>query len=165
MFEAKRKGVQVAEQCRTIVTHSAAETQAEGRLLGSTLRGGEVVLLTGELGAGKSVFAHGVGEALGVSRWRGSPTFALVHEYPSAPNLAHVDLYRLTEEDVPDLGLEEYSGGSWVLLVEWADRAGEFVRELALGRLVRVHLEHEGADRRALTMVHESPVGAGHGAC
>src|SRR5438270_12776907 len=109
MFEGNRKGVQVAGTRRTIQTHSAEETLEIGREIGKGLSGGEIILLTGELGAGKSVLARGVALALGIERWRGSPTFALVHEYDSLPAFVHVDLYRLAQGEVEELGLEEYA--------------------------------------------------------
>jgi tRNA threonylcarbamoyladenosine biosynthesis protein TsaE len=165
MFEANRKGAQVAEFRRTIETHSAAETLELGRQLGEGLSGGEVILLTGELGAGKSVFARGVAQALGIDRWRGSPTFALVHEYASTPALIHVDLYRLAEGDAYDLGLEEYAVPESILLVEWANRDFGYVRALPHAQSVDVHLAHCPGDTRALTITGDAMPAAGRGVC
>ena len=93
-----------------------------GRALGATLAPGMTFLLSGGLGAGKTVLVRGVGEALGFTRVR-SPSFTLVNEYStSAFLLVHVDLYRLEPEAVDELGLEDYLDGRRVLFVEWPER-------------------------------------------
>ncbi|MDR1377338.1 MAG: tRNA (adenosine(37)-N6)-threonylcarbamoyltransferase complex ATPase subunit type 1 TsaE [Synergistaceae bacterium] len=95
-----------------------------GRTLGTFLVPGIVVLLSGELGMGKTLLARGIGESLGTTRVR-SPSFTLVNEYPTDKcALIHADLYRLEPEDVEDLGLEDYLEGPepCVLLVEWPER-------------------------------------------
>lgn len=132
------------------VTRSPEETRRMGRELGRSLRGGELILLTGSIGAGKSVFARGVADALGAEEWRGSPSFALVHEYPTRPRLIHADLYRLTAPEAADLGLEQYSSDDSVLLVEWADRAAEYLRASMAADLVRVNLQILGPTERLL---------------
>lgn len=156
MFEGNRKGVQVTGVRRTIQTHSAEETLEVGREIGERLSGGEIILLTGELGAGKSVLARGVAVALGIDHWRGSPTFALVHEYGSLPALIHVDLYRLAQDEVEELGLEEYAAPSTVLLVEWADRAAEFLARLPCTQCIHVELAHGPGDRRELSVITDA---------
>jgi tRNA threonylcarbamoyladenosine biosynthesis protein TsaE len=127
-----------------ILSRSADETRQTGRRLGEAFRGGEVILLTGSLGAGKSVLAHGITEALGVREWRGSPTFTLVNEYATAPALYHVDLYRLSEAEVEDLGLEEYARSDSVMVVEWADRAPQLLASLAEGEPIWVDISFVG---------------------
>lgn len=134
-------------------------------MIGEGLSGGEIILLTGDLGAGKSVFARGVTQALGIDRWRGSPTFALVHEYHSEPVLIHVDLYRLGPEEVEELGLEEYAVPSTVLLVEWADRADGYLRALPHGRCIQVDLEHGRGDSRTLVVSSDTLARSGRDAC
>ena len=107
---------------RDFVSHNEEETRALGRKLGGVLTGGICVLLYGDLGAGKTVFVRGVGEALGVQGVR-SPSFTLINEYPSESGLlvVHADLYRL--DDAGTLGLEEYTGDEGcVLFVEWPER-------------------------------------------
>lgn len=165
MFEGNRKGVQVAGSAHTIQTHSAEETLQLGRELGERLSGSEIILLTGELGAGKSVLAHGVAHALGVRHWRGSPTFALVHEYDSVPALVHVDLYRLASEEVEELGLEEYAVPSTVLLVEWADRAVDYLHGLPHTRCISVDLAYGPSDTRTLTATTDIVRQSGRGTC
>jgi len=84
------------------------------------------VILTGELGAGKTTLVQGVARGLGVTEQVASPTFTLVREYRGRLEVAHVDVYRLEKiQDVMDLGLEELGGGEAVLLVEWGDAVEE----------------------------------------
>lgn len=106
----------------TRVTRSEAETEAAGADLARSLAAGDVVLLSGPLGAGKTAFVRGVARGLdcdlaGVS----SPTFTLVQEYGGPVPLQHVDLYRLNPAEVDDLALEDLSEGA-VMAVEWAER-------------------------------------------
>ncbi|MFQ5894979.1 MAG: tRNA (adenosine(37)-N6)-threonylcarbamoyltransferase complex ATPase subunit type 1 TsaE [Nitrospinota bacterium] len=129
-------------------TKSARETEELGAALADEVREGGVVLLTGELGSGKTCFIRGLVRALegGEGVRVRSPSFTLVHFYPTTPPAAHVDLYRIgAEEDLETLGLEElFSAPGRVVLVEWADRLGAWRPEGAL----EVQLEHRGADRR-----------------
>ena len=101
--------------------------------------------LTGELGAGKTLFTKGVGKSLGISQdCITSPTFTLIHEYPGRIPLIHVDLYRLESQvDVESLGLSEYFDSDYVVVIEWADRLG---RALPTDRLDLhfVHGDEEG---------------------
>ena len=106
------------------VTASEEETQAVARELSATLRAGDVVLLSGNLGAGKTTFVRGLAEGLGIDpREVSSPTFTIVHEYRgSGLTLYHADLYRLERAATDDLGLEEIGVKDGVLAIEWPDR-------------------------------------------
>jgi tRNA threonylcarbamoyladenosine biosynthesis protein TsaE len=107
-----------------IVSHSATQTQRLGARLGALCTGGEIILLGGDLGAGKTVFAKGIAEGLGVSERVTSPTFAIIREYLGRLPLAHVDLYRLDgSEAAVNTGLEDYLRADGVTVVEWASRA------------------------------------------
>ncbi len=111
--------------CR--ISRSSEETEAFGAELARMLRPGEVVLIHGDLGVGKSVLVRGVVRALpgGEGRAVRSPTFVYIHQYPTVPPVHHVDLYRLPINfDPADLGLEEITGGEGVTLIEWAQRLG-----------------------------------------
>ena len=88
-----------------------------GRQLAQSLRPGDVVALTGDLGAGKTCLVKGIAAGLGVTQEVTSPTFTLIHEYPP---LAHVDLYRL--DSAYGIGLEDYLGGQWITVIEWAEK-------------------------------------------
>ena len=106
-----------------IASRSEAATRCLGRVLGMALLPGVTVLLSGDLGAGKTAFVKGVGDALGVAGVR-SPSFTLINEYRTGRFLlTHADLYRLDPEGVDELGLEEYAGAEdAVLMVEWPER-------------------------------------------
>ena len=103
-------------------TASAAETEALGEELANRLRPGDLLLLAGELGAGKTTFVRGLARGLGSSAPVQSPTFQLVRVYPGRIQLAHLDLYRLeTGSELGDLGLEDLLEAG-VVAVEWGDR-------------------------------------------
>ena len=143
-----------------IVSRSEAATRRLGQVLGRALLPGVTVLLSGDLGAGKTAFVKGVGDALGVDGVR-SPSFTLINEYRTERFLlAHADLYRLDPEGVDELGLEEYAGaGDAVLMVEWPERwrfpPGTEVLNVALGvrgeeeRVFEVRSVGERADEAA----------------
>jgi tRNA threonylcarbamoyladenosine biosynthesis protein TsaE len=110
---------------------TAEDTRAVGEALAPLLRLHDVVVLTGDLGAGKTTFVQGVARGLGATEHVASPTFTLVREYVSGRlPVAHVDVYRLERvQDVVDLALEELEGGACVLLVEWGDAIEELLPE------------------------------------
>jgi len=109
-----------------LITHSVAETQAAAAALAPLLRPGDVVVLDGDLGAGKTTFTQGLARALGVEGPVTSPTFTLVHTYPTRAgfDLLHVDVYRLeSESEIIDLALPELIDDNAVAIVEWGNRA------------------------------------------
>jgi tRNA threonylcarbamoyladenosine biosynthesis protein TsaE len=122
-----------------ITTSSPEETREVARSLASLLEPGDVVLLAGQLGVGKTEFAKGIAEGLDVEERVVSPTFTLAREYRGRLRLLHVDLYRLDrEQEVLDLGLEDlaespFSGDAAVTVIEWGD--------VAAGLLPADHLE------------------------
>jgi tRNA threonylcarbamoyladenosine biosynthesis protein TsaE len=111
------------KDAQTLLTSSEEETTAAGERFASRLRPGDVVLLHGDLGAGKTAFVRGLATGLGAPPADvSSPTFTLVQEYRGRLTLYHVDLYRLQPVEVGDLGLDELSEGNAVVAVEWAER-------------------------------------------
>ncbi len=110
-------------------SHSREETMQCGRVFASTLRGGDVVALSGELGAGKTHFIAGVCEGLGVKAHVASPTFTIINEYPAAvATVVHVDLYRISSRgELFELGIEEYFNERCICLIEWAERMRDFL--------------------------------------
>jgi tRNA threonylcarbamoyladenosine biosynthesis protein TsaE len=130
------------------VTRSEGETEELAAELGKRLRGGEVLLLVGELGTGKTVFVRGLARGAGVDPAQvSSPTFVLLTSYPGRLTLHHADLYRLRGDgDELELGLEDLPGQRGVLAVEWADR----LSVLPWRRPLRVSLEHLGEDARRI---------------
>jgi tRNA threonylcarbamoyladenosine biosynthesis protein TsaE len=104
------------------VTSSPEETELLGERLGVVLRAGDVVALTGDLGAGKTTFVHGAARGLGYEGPVTSPTFTLVKEYQGRVPIYHLDIYRLERvQDVLDLGFEELVDRGAVVFVEWGD--------------------------------------------
>ena len=104
------------------ISSSEEETVALGRVFGANLRAGDVVLLHGPLGAGKTAFVRGMAEGLGCDlEGVSSPTFTIAQEYGGPTRLQHVDLYRLTPAEVDDLALDDMAEGA-VMAVEWPDR-------------------------------------------
>jgi len=125
---------------------SAAETQALAAELAATLSPGDVVLVAGDLGAGKTTFVRGAARALGVVDAVTSPTFTLAQRYAGAVPVAHLDLYRLADLDDEDrASIEAELAPDAIAFVEWPD-VGAPAWE---GRVTaRVTLEHAGGDRR-----------------
>ena len=115
---------------RTIESHAPAETTGLGERFGRAIRPGDVLLMRGDLGAGKTQFARGVAAGLGIPGPIPSPTFTLVNEYDGrnaageAVPLAHIDLYRLgAGGDLDSVGLDDCFGGQWAVVIEWPERA------------------------------------------
>lgn len=134
------------------LTRNPAETEAIAEALGKTLRGGEVVLLSGELGAGKTAFVRGLARGLGADPGEvASPTFVLMTSYPGPLTLHHVDLYRLAGMGDRELGLEELPGPRGVLAIEWPER----LSFRPWSRVIEVHLEHAGDDLRRVAVTRE----------
>ena len=115
----------------TVESHSAAETRALGEKLAGWLHPGDVVLLQGELGAGKSELTRGIASGLGVKETVTSPSFTILNVYESGRcPLYHFDWYRLESADeLFELGLDEYLGGDGIAVVEWAERCPEAIPE------------------------------------
>jgi tRNA threonylcarbamoyladenosine biosynthesis protein TsaE len=131
------------------ISHSAEETQRLGIQLGKLAEAGDVMLLVGELGAGKTCLAQGIAWGLGIDDYALSPSFVLIREYQGRLLLYHIDFYRLDSlEEVSDLGLDDYLYVEGVCVVEWADKALPLLPEEHL--LVR--LEHLGENERRLCL-------------
>ena len=135
----------------SITTSSEEETSSAGERLAVSLAPGDVVLLYGDLGAGKTAFVRGIARGLGVNPEDvSSPTFTIVQEYagPRA-TLYHVDLYRLEPKEVDDLGLDELVSGDGIVVVEWAERWR--------GRpdgVYEVRLDHTGDETRRIEIAN-----------
>jgi tRNA threonylcarbamoyladenosine biosynthesis protein TsaE len=132
------------------LSSSEEDTLSIARALGSILKPGDVVALTGELGAGKTLFCKGVGEALGIFPGRiVSPSFTMVTEYRGLFPLCHVDVYRLSsEEEARDIGLDEILSEERVFLVEWAEK----ISSLLPNNCIRVTFSISGEDRRRISV-------------
>jgi tRNA threonylcarbamoyladenosine biosynthesis protein TsaE len=138
---------------REVVTHSAEETIALGRTLADLLRPPKIVLLRGDLGAGKTTLVKGIAEAFAAAEEEDvtSPTFTLVHEYrgPRA-TLYHIDLYRIdTERELDTLGLDDMMEAGSVLLIEWGEKFPRFSK----GRDVEIAIERVSEEERKLRII------------
>lgn len=122
-----------------MITHSAEETRALGRRLAGCLHRGDVVLLQGELGAGKSELARGIARGLGVSGPVPSPSFTILNAYDEGRiPLYHFDWYRLSgAQEIYDMGMDEQLAGDGVALIEWSERAMECIPRRALEITIR----------------------------
>lgn len=135
-----------------VITHSAEETVAWGRALAERLEAPVLVLLSGELGTGKTTLTKGIVAGLEASSEDEvtSPTFTLVHEYGSAHQVFHADLYRVESiHDFETLGLEDVFARPAIVILEWSEK---FPLKTSWPQ-VRVQLEHLGGDTRRITLL------------
>lgn len=136
---------------RELVTHSTEETIERGREIGASVKPRTLILLEGELGAGKTTLTKGIVSGLGAAREEEvtSPTFTLVHRYEGRTRVYHVDLYRVGDfHDLETLGLEDVFSEDAVIIVEWSDR-------LTLRTdwpILRIGLEHVAEDMRRIRL-------------
>jgi tRNA threonylcarbamoyladenosine biosynthesis protein TsaE len=136
---------------RGVETHSPEETIEFGRRLATEIRSGDVVALSGELGAGKTCLVKGIALGLGILQDVTSPTFTIIHEYRGALfPLYHIDLYRLdSSQEVIAVGIEEYLRGDGLTVIEWAEKIGALLPEHT--KWVRMEVIGENARRIVLT--------------
>jgi tRNA threonylcarbamoyladenosine biosynthesis protein TsaE len=131
-------------------SHSADETTELGRMLAAELRPGSIVLLRGELGAGKTTLVKGIAESFRAAEADlvTSPTFTLIHEYRGPQvTLYHIDLYRVdTQRELDTLALDDLMDANSILLIEWGEKFERFAKE----RDVEIAIEHAGGDERLI---------------
>lgn len=132
----------------TYTTASAEETRALGERIGRRLKGGEIILLSGDLGAGKTVLTKGIAAGLEAHDPVVSPSFTLVNIYKARLDIVHVDLYRLDSQEVWGLGLEDYMDQGHIVVVEWGDVAREFFK----GACMQVKIEYLDETSRRITV-------------
>jgi tRNA threonylcarbamoyladenosine biosynthesis protein TsaE len=141
---------------KTFQTHSAEETVELGRKLAAELKPGNVVLLRGDLGAGKTTLVKGIAEGFSAAKADRvtSPTFTLIHEYRGPKvSLYHIDLYRIdTQRELDTLALDDLMDAGSILLIEWGDKFERFARE----RDVEIAIENEGEDQRTVVVTFRS---------
>ncbi len=139
----------------TLTTHSPEETESLGRSLGAALGGGEVILLRGGLGAGKTCFASGVAAGLGIEEPAVSPTYIIQRSYAGAKGITlhHMDFYRLnSSRDADALGLEESADENSVTLVEWPERCPGVFTDYSLEIEFMTPNVNDAPDTRTLEM-------------
>jgi tRNA threonylcarbamoyladenosine biosynthesis protein TsaE len=137
------------------VTGSPAETEALAARVASRLRAGDIVSVSGELGAGKTTFVRGAARALGVVGPVSSPTFTIGHRYEAATPVSHLDLYRIAGLDPEEWGdLEPYFDGT-ITFVEWPEHGGDWLPEAR----VAVTLSHVDESHRRIRISNEDDLG------
>jgi tRNA threonylcarbamoyladenosine biosynthesis protein TsaE len=134
-------------------SQSAKETRLLGEKIGQKAKGGEIILLNGDLGVGKTVFSKGLGAGLGIEEPISSPTFTVLQIYESGRlPLYHFDVYRIADvEEMDEIGYEDYFYGRGVCLIEWA----ELISEILPSEVIRVTIEKDlqkGMDYRKITV-------------
>lgn len=135
----------------SLTSSSPLDTERLGKRLGALLEPGAMLALRGELGGGKTCFTRGVveGAAPASANMVASPTFAIMNEYPGLPPVYHFDFYRLTSEDeIAELGFEDYFHGNGICIVEWPERLGQLLPADHLS----VTFENAAADQRTITL-------------
>jgi len=140
---------------KSFETHSAGETTQLGRELARKLKPGTIVLLRGNLGAGKTTLVKGIAEGFQAAKADDvtSPTFTLIHEY-RGPEVAlfHIDLYRIdTQRELDTLALDDLMDDSSILLIEWGEKFDRFIRE----KSAEISIEHLGDDRRKIMFLEQ----------
>jgi len=142
---------------KTFHTHSADETTELGRQFAAELKPGSIVLLRGDLGAGKTTMVKGIAEGFQAAKADDvtSPTFTLIHEYRGPEvTLFHIDLYRIdTQRELDTLALDDLMTPQSILLIEWGEKFERFDKE----RDVEIAIEHQGADDRVISIKTKNP--------
>jgi tRNA threonylcarbamoyladenosine biosynthesis protein TsaE len=141
----------IHKNVQEIISPSVSATFELGRKIGNILQAGDLVAFTGDLGAGKTCCIQGIAAGLGVHNRKAvtSPTYTLIHEYQGNVPLYHFDVYRLArEDDLYDLGYEEYFYGNGVTVIEWADRIISFLPDKHLA----VHLQIQPNQTRCIRL-------------
>lgn len=129
------------------VSHSVAQSQKAGANLAHLLQPGDIVLLEGDLGAGKTTLTKGIAQGLGVKGYVNSPTFTLVNEYNGRLPVYHLDCYRLESgREALDFGIEEYLYGDGVTIIEWPER----ISEILPPDFMRIRLSYLSESKRGL---------------
>ena len=139
---------------KTYISHSPAETFSLGQELGQSLRGGEILALYGDLGAGKTALVQGIAAGLGIKATVNSPTFTIMKLYPvkkgQIKRLCHIDAYRLSQgKELLEIGASDYLGAAdTVSAVEWAERVGSILTN----NLFNIRIKNIGEDSREITL-------------
>jgi tRNA threonylcarbamoyladenosine biosynthesis protein TsaE len=137
-----------------IITRTPEETRELGRQVGALAQPGDVYLLSGNLGAGKTCFTQGIARGLGIEEYVMSPSFVILREHHGRLPLYHVDLYRLESVDeAVDLGMDDYLYGKGVCVIEWAERA----RSVLPTEHLVVQIDYAGDEERCFRIEANGP--------
>lgn len=139
-------------ECREYHSYSAEDTFSFGVQIGESCQPGDIILLNGDLGVGKTVFSKGIGKGLGITEPISSPTFTILQIYEEGRiPLYHFDVYRIAEiEEMEEIGYEDYFYGQGICLIEWASRIEEILPDNAVVITIEKDLE-QGTDYRKIT--------------
>ncbi len=133
-------------------TLSAQETTALGQRIGAQLKSGDILALSGPLGAGKTTLIQGIAQGLEIKDYVTSPTFILINEYQGRLPFYHIDLYRLEDPaQIEDLGIFEYFEKDGIVVIEWAERLGDLLPENAK----QIKIEVRGENKRKIWLSWE----------
>ena len=136
-----------------VYTDSPEETRSLGKLLGNLASGGDIYLITGNLGTGKTHLVQGIGFGLGIREYACSPSFMIAREYHGRLTLYHLDLYRLERiEEITDLSIEQYFKDDAVCVIEWAEKGSDVLPSENLS----IVLDDLGEDNRRITLIPHS---------
>lgn len=141
-------------------TTKSEDMENNGHLIAKNLKGGDVVLLYGELGSGKSTLTKGIANELGVKEITTSPTFTLMNVYkanhPKIKNFVHCDTYRLrSKDDLEDIGLTDYLyKKDTVCIIEWPDKVEDLIKEK---NTIKIHIEYINKEDRKITVEEANP--------
>ncbi len=159
------------EEVLQFISNKEVETISLGEKIGELLEPGQLILLSGELGAGKTILTQGICSGLGVDEVVTSPTYILINEYEGDLKIYHMDLYRLeAEEDLYDIGIEDYLDTEGVVLIEWPDLVYDllppdfiYIRIVVVNKDTRkILIEAEGDRGRRLIARFGENVGNGY---
>jgi tRNA threonylcarbamoyladenosine biosynthesis protein TsaE len=142
-------------QTISFTVDTLADTTSLGKQIATQIQPGDIIFLTGDLGAGKTTLTQAIGVGLQVSpdEYITSPTFSLLHEYRGSTPIYHMDLYRIgSEEEIEELGFEEYLYGDGVSIIEWPERLGDLTPK----NRITILLESSGEGRRVTITGHGS---------
>ena len=139
-------------ECRVYQRYSAEDTFSFGVQIGESCQPGDIFLLNGDLGVGKTVFSKGIGKGLGITEPISSPTFTILQIYEEGRiPLYHFDVYRIADiEEMEEIGYEDYFYGQGICLIEWASRIEEILPDNAVVITIEKDLE-QGTDYRKIT--------------
>jgi tRNA threonylcarbamoyladenosine biosynthesis protein TsaE len=130
-----------------IATSDRNETILLGERIGKSLKAGDIVALSGELGAGKTTLIQGIAKGLGIRDWVTSPTFTIINEFKGTVNLYHVDLYRIDRmEDAVDVEIEEYFTKGGVTVIEWAEK----IKPLLPDKTIEINMDIISDNKRKI---------------
>lgn len=135
----------------TFISQSEKETLAFGKTLGQSLKGGEIIALSGDLGSGKTKLSQGIALGLAVKKKVNSPTFVIIKKYPGRKTLIHIDAYRLTNAtDLINIGWDDFINSDTVILIEWPER----IKKILPAKTIWIKIKSQGDNCRKIILIN-----------